>query len=82
MLATVLSRRRAGQDKSGRRSQDDYLTSHDPQRRIEQPRYQRCRQDDNDRRPLCFAVDAAVAMPVLDQWPKRPVFLQPTIQPL
>ena len=82
MLATVLSRRRAGQDENGQRTQDDYLTSQDPQRRIEQPGDHRCREDDNDRRPLRFAVNAAVVVPVVDQGPESPVFSQPTIQPL
>jgi len=82
MLTTVLSRRRACHDENGRRTQDDYLTNQDPQRRIEQPCDHRCRDDDNDRRPLRFAVNAAVAVPVVDQGPENPVFSQPTIQPL
>ena len=82
MLATVLSRRRPCQDENGRRTQDDYLTNQDPRRRIEQPGDHRCRDDDNDRCPLRFAVNAAVAVPVVDQGPESPVFPQPTIQPL
>ena len=82
MLATVFSRRRAGHDEDGCRTQDNYLTSQDPQWRIKQPRDDRCRKDDNDRRPLRFAADAAVAVPVVDQGPESPVFSQPTIQPI
>ena len=82
MLGTVFTRRRAGQDEDGRRTQDDYLTSQDPQWRIKQPRDDRCREHDNDRRPLHFLVNAAVAVPVVDQGPESPVFSQPTIQPI
>lgn len=82
MLAAVFSRRWASQDEDGRRSQDDYLTNQDPQWRIKQPRDDWCHEDDNDRRPLRFAADAAVAVPIVDQGPESPVLSQPTIQPI
>ena len=82
MSGTAITRQRAGQDEDGRHTQDYYLTSHEPRWRIEQPRDTWCREDDNHRRPLRFAVNAAVAVPVLDQGPKSPVLSQPTVQPL
>lgn len=77
----ALGRQGAGQNKCSRSAQNNNLTGNDPQWRTEKPGDHGCRQDNNDRKPLRFAINAAVAVPVVDQRPEGAVFSQPAIQP-